>query len=264
VHLWLSVVSRVWYFSQVCAVFFAALAFLTVLKKAPPWLTGLCLGLALMARPNLFTLWPALAAIAIQLQTSESGKFSWKKSFNWAIFSALPVIASVVFLLYYNYLRFGNFLDFGYTSIYSGGMVVSDAQQFGVFSLHFIPNNVQTMFLSLPELDAQCGYFLPRGHGISMLAATPAILYLFHRPKIFWWVIGCWLSIILSTSLLATYHNDGSIQYAYRYIIDFIVPVIMLLALNGGQKISWPLRVLILLSIAMNYFGTVSWFFSKC
>ena len=35
VHLWLSVVSRVWYFSQVCAVFFVALAFLSALKRFP-------------------------------------------------------------------------------------------------------------------------------------------------------------------------------------------------------------------------------------
>jgi hypothetical protein len=264
VHLWLSVVSRVWYFSQVCAVFFAALAFFSALKKRPAWLTGLCLGLALLARPNLFTLWPALLAIAIQLQIAQTGKFDWKKSLTWALFSALPVIAAVGFLLYYNYLRFGNFLDFGYTAISSGGTVVSDARQFGIFSLHFVWNNVQTMFLSLPDLEARCGYFLPRGHGISMLAATPAVLYLFRRLKIFWWTVGCWLAILLSMGLLATYHNDGSIQYAYRYLIDFILPVIMLLALNTGQKVSWPLRVLIIISMAMNYFGTVSWFFSKC
>jgi hypothetical protein len=264
VHLWLSVVSRVWYFSQVCAVFFAALAFLSALKRAPAWLTGLCLGLALLARPNLFTLWPALLAIAIQLQITQGGQFNWKKSFSWALFSSLPVVAAVGFLLYYNYLRFGNFLDFGYTAISSGGTVVSDARQFGVFSLHFIQNNIQTMFLSLPELDAQCNYFLPRGHGISMLAATPAVIYLLRRLKISWWTVGCWVTIILSMALLMTYHNDGSIQYAYRYIADFIIPAIMLIALNAGEKVSWPLKLLILISMVMNYFGTVSWFFSKC
>ena len=97
-----------------------------------------------------------------------------------------------------------------------------------------------------------------------MLAATPAVIYLLRRLKISWWSVGCWLSVILSMALLVTYHNDGSIQYAYRYIIDFIIPLIMLLALNAGQKVSWPLRLLIIISIAMNYFGTVSWFFSKC
>jgi len=264
VHLWLSAVSRVWYFSQVCAVFCAALAFLAALKRFPAWLTGLCLGLGLLARPNLFTLWPALLAVTLQLQTAQSGGFDWKKSLRWALFSALPVVAAVGFLLGYNYLRFGDLMDFGYTAISSGGTVVSDARQFGVFSPHFIPTNLQTMFLSLPKLEVQCNFFLPRGHGISMLAATPALLYLFRRLKISWWTIGCWFSVLLSLALLATYHNDGSIQYAYRYIIDFIIPVIMLLALNAGQKISWPLRILILASLVMNYFGTVSWFFSKC
>ena len=264
VHLWLTVVSRVWYFSQVCAVFFSALAFLVTLKRYPAWLTGICLGLALMARPNLFTLWPALAAIAIQFQSGQGRSFNWKKLFGWSFLSALPVVAAVGLLLYYNYLRFGNFLDFGYTDISSGGGVVSNARQFGIFSLHFIPDNIQTMFLALPDLNAKCNYFLPRGHGISMLAATPALIYLFRRIKISWWSAGCWLALILSMGLLVTYHNDGSIQYAYRYLIDFIIPVLMLVALSAGKKVSWPLMLLILLSIAINYYGTISWFFSKC
>jgi hypothetical protein len=113
-------------------------------------------------------------------------------------------------------------------------------------------------------LNTRCNYFLPRGHGISMFAATPAVVYLFRRLKISWWSVGCWLSVILSLALLVTYHNDGSIQYAFRYIVDFIIPVIMLIAFNAGQRVSWPLRFLIIISIAMNYFGTVSWFFSKC
>jgi hypothetical protein len=248
----------------VCAVFFAALAFLLTLKKYPAWLIGLSLGLALMARPNLFTLWPALAAIFIQLQAAQDGHPSWKKIFRWALFSSLPVVGAVGLLLYYNFLRFGNFMDFGYTAISSGGSVVNNARQYGVFSLHFIQTNLQTMFVALPGLTAQCNYYLPRAHGISMIASTPAILYLLRRLKMEWWTIGSGLTIILSMALLATYHNDGSIQYAYRYIIDFIIPVIMLIALNAGKKISWQLKLLILASIAMNYFGTISWFFSTC
>ena len=262
VQLWLSIVSRVWYFAQICAILFVAISFLMTLKKMPAWFATLFLGLAMLSRPNLFTLWPALAAITIQL--NRGNQWDFKKMLRWVVFSALPLIAAAGFLLLYNYLRFGDFLNFGYTDIYVGGSVVSGAQKFGIFNLEFFQTNLQSMFVTLPELTSQCNYYLARGHGISMLAATPAILYIFRRLKMEWWTIGCWVSVIITMGLLLMYHNDGSIQFAYRYSFDFMLPIILLIAANAREKISWQLKLLILASVVINYFGTVSWYFSTC
>ncbi len=264
VQLWLSIVSRVWYFAQICAILFVAISFLMTLKKMPAWFATLFLGLAMLSRPNLFTLWPALAAITIQFQINQDGRLDYKKLLRWVIFSAFPLAAAAGCLLLYNYLRFGDFLNFGYTDIYVGGSVVSGAQKFGIFNLEFFQTNLQSMLVTLPELTSQCNYYLARGHGISMLAATPAILYVFRRLKVEWWTIGCWVSVIFSMSLLLMYHNDGSIQFAYRYSLDFILPIILLITANAREKISWQLKLLILASVVINYFGTVSWYFSTC
>ncbi len=46
--------------------------------------------------------------------------------------------------------------------------------------------------------------------------------------------------------------------------MDFIIPVIMIIAYNAGRKVSWFLKTLIIASIIINYYGTISWFNSPC
>jgi hypothetical protein len=262
---WLSITGLVYHISQVCTVLFSALSFWFVLKRLPPWLVGLALAAAVMSRPNVILLWPALAAIAIQLQKddNEFGVIHWKHIFLWSVKSLVPILLAVAFLLYYNYLRFGNFSDFGYLTINGSESTVSRAQEYGIFSPHFIPFNFYSMFFGRTQI-VECDFYLTRGFGISMFLASPALLYLLRRFKFSWWTVGCWGSIVLSTALLLMYHNNGSNQYAYRYWMDFSVPVIMLLAYTAGQRISIPLKILIIISILINYYGIISWYKGPC
>jgi hypothetical protein len=264
VQLWLSVSSVVWYFSQICTILFVAMAFFLVVKRFPAWLTGLALALALLGRPNVFVLWPALVLITLQLQLDLDGKFSWKRLLTWSAWSAIPVFLSAGFLLYYNLLRFGDFLDFGYVNINGSARVVRLVQEYGMFNPYFIPTNLHAMFLALPEMKAKCDYFFPRGSGLSLIATTPAFLYALRRYKFSWWLLGCWTGILLSIALLLTYHNTGSVQIAYRYVLDFIIPLVLVIAFTAGERISIPLKVLIILSIMINYYAVVSWYHGPC
>jgi len=71
VYWWLSILGTVGFFSQVITVLFCAFAFLSALKKYSPWVTGIFLAAAVMSRPNVFVLWPALLSITIQLNLKE-------------------------------------------------------------------------------------------------------------------------------------------------------------------------------------------------
>ena len=241
-----------------------AAAFLFALKRFPAWLSGLALAVAVTGRPNVFVLWPALVLIALQLQLDLDGKFSWKRLFTWAAWSALPVFLSAGFLLYYNFLRFGNFLDFGYVDINGSARVVRLVKEYGMFNFYFVPGNLRAMFLALPELKTKCEYYFPRGSGLSVIATTPAFLYVLRRYKFSWWIIGCWVSMLLSITLLLMYHNTGSIQIAYRYMLDFIYPMIMVIAFTSGERISFPLKALIILSILINFYSIISWYHGPC
>jgi hypothetical protein len=257
VYWWLSIVGTVGAFSQVVTVLFCALAFLSVLKKWSPWVTGICLMAAILSRPNVFVLWPALASIFIQLNLNGK-KVEWMRALKWSVPSVILIFLGAGLLLLYNYLRYGVWSDFGYGTLNGSLEIVQNVQKYGLFSPHFIPTNLRVMFLALPKLIKQCAYFLPRGDGISILMATPAIIYLLRKFKMSWWIGGCWCSILLSIALLAMYSNTGANQYAYRYLMDFFIPVIMIIAYNVGERISGLMKTLIVASIIINYYGTIS------
>jgi hypothetical protein len=257
VYWWLSIVGTVGAFSQVVTVLFCALAFLSVLRKWSPWVTGICLMAAILSRPNVFVLWPALVAIFIQLNL-KGEKVEWMRVLKWSVPAAILLILGAGLLLFYNFIRYGVFSDFGYGTLNGSLEIVQNVQKYGLFNPHFIPINLRVMFLALPKLTKQCEYFLPRGDGISILMATPAIIYLLRKFDKSWWICGCWCSIILSIALLAMYSNTGANQYAYRYLMDFFIPAIMIIANNVGEKISGLMKSLIVASIIINYYGTIS------
>jgi hypothetical protein len=259
-HWFSGIIGLVWYVSQIVAVTFLALSIFCGLKGWSPWLVGLSLGLAMASRPNLFVIWPFLLAIAIQIvQDSIHGKLEWKWLVMWISESAVPVIAVVVSLLLYNYLRFGNLLDFGYLNIDSSAQFIENARKFGLFSIHFIPANLSTMFLTLPSFRPYSPFLFPSLEGMNIFLTTPALVYLIHKYEKKWWSIGAWVSVVLSVILLSFYSNNGAAQFGYRYILDFIVPLMMLLAVALGKKSSWIFRVLVLISVLINGFG-VWWF----
>jgi hypothetical protein len=47
-------------------------------------------------------------------------------------------------------------------------------------------------------------------------------------------------------------------------MLDFTIPMIMLIAYNAGERISAPQKALIIASIFINYYGTISWFKGPC
>jgi len=261
-HWWLGTIGMEWFVSQILAVTFLALSVYCGLKAWSPWLVGLCLGVAMASMPNLFVIWPFLFAIAIQIVQdgkSDKNKLEWKWMVKWIAESAAPVIMVVIGLLFYNFFRFGNPLDFGYVNINGSTLIVENVQKYGIFNVHFIPRNLFVMFLKLPLIRSYSPFLFPSLEGMSIFVTTPALIYLIHKYEKRWWIIGAWVSVVLSVILFSMYSNTGAAQFGYKYILDFIIPMIMLLAVALGRKSSWIFRVLVIISMIINGFG-VWWF----
>ena len=261
-HFYMGIIGMEWHISKILAVTFLALSVFCGLKAWSPWLVGLCLGVAMASRLNLFVVWPFLFAIAVQIVQdgkSNNRKLEWKWMVKWIAESAIPVIVVVIGLLLYNYLRFGNPLDFGYVNINGSTSIVENVRKYGVFNIHFIPRNLSVMFLTLPSIRPYSPFLFPSLDGMSILVTTPALVYLIHKYEKKWWIIGAWVTVVLSIVLLSMYHNTGAAQFGYGYVLDFIIPLIMLLAVALGRKSSWIFRVLVIISVVINGFG-VWWF----
>ena len=179
---------------------------------------------------------------------------------TWALWGVLLI--AILGLLYYNYARFEDFLDFGYVSIHGHPDIVHNAQTYGLFSTHYIPENLKVMFLYAPEFrPGERWFLLPSTLGMSVFLVTPALLYLFRRYENKTWVWGAWAAVILNFALLVMYHNTGRDQFGYRYILDVLLPLTLLLASAFGKKSPWHFILLVIASIAINMYGA-DWFFS--
>jgi hypothetical protein len=247
-HLWVGIRGRAWFVSQIITVTFLALALFAALKPWSPWLVGIGIGLAIGARPNAIMSWPFVFAITMQILKERNGSINFKQMLGWSVKSAIPIGMAVAGLLLYNYARFQDFFDFGYITISGDPIITSNAQAYGLFSPHYIPANLMAMFLNLPAIRPGSEWpILPSTVGTSMFLVTPPLLYLFHRYERKWWIIGAWVSVFMNF-ILVMYHNTGAHQFGYRYILDAILPLWVLLAVSLNGRITWHCILLLLFS----------------
>jgi hypothetical protein len=263
-HWWLAILGRMWFLSQVLTLLFILLSILAVLYRRSPWLAGACLGAALLSRPNAFTIWPFLVGLFLYLNPVQWKVLSWKKILPWTIQSGIPVVLAVAALLVYNKVRFENFLDFGYVTINGADWILAAVRQYGMFNVHFIPINVKAMLINLPVIQWQngCLKFSPGLEGISIFVTTPAFLYLFRRFQWNTWTVSAWISIALSAGLLLLYSNTGAEQPGYRYVMDFIAPMLLLMAVGVGERVSVWFKALAVMSFLSNA-AALAWWFQK-
>ncbi|MEP7133955.1 MAG: hypothetical protein ABI904_03385 [Chloroflexota bacterium] len=268
-HLWVGISGRGWYVSQILTVLFLALAIYAALCAWPAWASAAFIGFAMLARPNSLMTWPFVFAISMQIIKENQGSVTLKQALKWVVTSALPIAIAVLFLLGYNYLRFDNFLDFGYTTITGDPEIVKNVQTYGLFSTHFIPNNAYVMLFKMPvihwgipwptEPKGALWPIDPTTTGMSIFLTTPPLLYLFRRYPKQWWILGAWVAVLFNLIMLSCYSNAGAHQFGYRYILDFLIPLIAMLAVGLGKKVPWQFILLTLLSILINLYGAY-WF----
>lgn len=259
-HLWVGINGGVWFFSQIVTVTFLGISIYAALKGLTPWIIGLCIGLAITSRPNSLMTWPLVFAIFMQFYNDNRGKFDFRNALNWSIKSAVPIGIAIAGLLFYNYIRFDNLFDFGYTTINGADEIVNNAQTYGLFSTKYLAHNLHIMFLNLPTINWDSSWLIvPDRRGISIFLSTPMLIYLIRKYEIKWWIVGAWVAIFFNTIMLVTYHNTGSAQFGYRYILDMIIPIMMLLPLGFPKELPWHFFVLLFFSIVSNIYGT-AWF----
>ncbi len=264
VHWYMTIDGNVWFFGQVSAVTFVALACLLTLRRASPWWIGAVLALAMLGRPTIVLSYPLLLAITLQEHRPEGQPVNRRALAAWAAGTAMPVLIVVAGMLLYNAARFGNALNFGYQTENVIDFLRAPLAQYGQFNLHFVPHNLQVMLIGLPYWRPQCRLLVPSIDGMSLFLTTPALLYVFRARPRRWLAAGAWLSCALLLVPLLTYYNTGSWQFGYRFSLDFSVPALVLLALGSGRRVGWPERGLILASIAINAIGVAWWMGAWC
>ena len=167
-----------------------------------------------------------------------------------------PVVVAVALLGWYNAARFGGPLE---TGLLWHNMSVAFADNFarhGIFSLHYLPTNLRYQFLAYTVFSEERW----RGGGIFWM--TPVLLGAFgglwrwRRDGLTWALLVGAILVYIPIGLLL---GSGYLTFGPRYLLDLMVPLLILTA-RGIRR--WPLPLLlVLLAIScLTYaYGSALW-----
>jgi len=256
-HLWLvallafgtvlffsSVQGKVWYTAQVCGVVLALVYTWASIEAAHPVAAGLALGAAALTRTAMAFMLPLFLFEVWRCRRAE-----WRRI---ALQFGAPVAGFAIAGMIYNAVRFHSPLEFGHTYLDVRQQIL--IEQFGLASYHYLARNLAVAFTLLPEFPGHSPWLQISGHGLAIWVTTPALLYAVwprEKPAIhraLWITVAC----VAAPSLF--YMNSGWIQFGYRFQLDYIVFLIVLIAI-GGRRLHKPL---IAACIAINLFGAIT------
>ena len=249
-----SVRGEVWFTALVFGLTFNLLYVLAALDAKHPFLAGLMLACGMATRTPI-----AFCFVFFAWQLFFPGnKFDlsdFKATAKRALLFAFPVLAGGITLMVYNEARFGSPFEFGHS--YLSGGAADRIRDHGLFSFHFLNRNLAAAFVNLPQLTTEAPFIKISKHGLSLLCTTPVLFLLFrprNKPVL---MRACWIAIAAAAIPGLLYQNTGWEQFGYRFAIDYMPYLIMLLAV-GGRALTSRVKGVIIAGIVINLFGAIT------
>ena len=157
----------------------------------------------------------------------------------------------------YNQVRFGSPLEFGHRFLFNN-RVNADIDAHGLFSLSYLPRNLEAAFFRLPEVHLhpfRLGY---DPHGLSLLLTMPFLLLLVvprERPRLHW---PLWLTVAATALPGFLYQNTGYMQFGFRFSLDWTPYLVLLLAVGGWSFRTLGVQLLLALGFLVNLWGALA------
>jgi hypothetical protein len=261
VYYFSSVIGQVWFTAHVIGVSCAIGYAWASLDAVHPMLAGLCVGLGYATRPAMGFMVPFFVFEAVRASGGwERLRKLGREGLPPGLLSklirfAIPAGTVLAVLMVHNYLRFEQFGEIGHKYLNIGWQ--DRIQRWGLVNYHFLSRNLTCALLLLPRLMAQYPFMKVSEHGMSMLVTTPALGYSVAPAERSPLARGLWLSILTTALPSLLYQNSGFQQFGYRFSLDYITFLIMLLAV-GGRKFTWLFKALVIFGVAVNLFGAIT------
>lgn len=183
----------------------------------------------------------------------------------------------------YDYLYRSELLLYGSVFDYNAAWAVSDIQ--------YVPQNLMLMLFQGPEIapdfigiggpnygtpaclaldatrglfDTSCPLAMPNATGMSLLLTSPAFLIApfalgtLRHLRLDRATAGAAVAVVAIAFANLMHFSQGWVQFGYRFSNDF-VPFALLLVALGTARLGWlrPLVLLVVLSIIINFWGTI-------
>lgn len=228
-----------------------------ILINYRPTLAGLCFAMAFGNRTEIILLAPIFIYLIMKHAPADvvkDGARPWRMIDR---FVAIPIALGVL-TLGYNYARFSSIFDFGYARI--PGVLDEPWYQHGIFSIHAIPLNAKAMLFETWRRVDRFPYLTPTGFGGSIFLSCPFLIYLFRTgARDTTLKTLAWIAIAVLTLTLWLHGNPGGWQISYRYAMELLPWMFLILLETGPKRVGLVEGALLLASIAINAYST--WLF---
>ena len=220
-----------------------------------PFWAGLMLGLGMATRTPIAFAFPFFALE--MLRDGDRLRWpGWGPVLRKGLVFAVPVLAVGLALMAYNQARFESPFEFGHTFLANGTR--ASIREHGLFSWWFLKSNLAAAITNPPVFDGFPPFIHITRHGLSLFFCTPVLLYVL-RP-VQWSAFARNLAITAAIVAIPDlfYQNTGWMQFGYRFGLDFLPYLFVMLAVGGrsfGTRWFW---IAFGLSIAMNALGAVT------
>lgn len=243
-HLWVAGNGGPHHYAQLVGVLFTLLALYAAVAGRLPVLAGLAVGLAAASRLPMGLVLPLVLWL-----------YGTRPNRSHALVLAglaLPAIA----VAWYNLARFGSPFDFGYARIPFGdeGALVTDEPWFadGILSLSYIPRSLGWALFG--GLSLQPPFVTPSLSGLSLLLTAP-LVFLAARARGHLAVVAVVVVTLVMLPNLA-HGSWGFAQWGYRFILDAMPVIIVLLAIAYRRRpAGWLLPAAVAVGAAWNLAG---------
>jgi hypothetical protein len=252
---WIASTGSVWLIAQVFSAFFLLLAIHEAFNRARPLVMGLLVGASFWCRlPTILCVFFFVGLIILRQQTPNwTAKI--RSSLKPLLLLAVGAGIFVAFDMAYNFVRFGAFFDVAYWMI--PGVLNEPWFHLGLFNLAYVPENLAPFFTGLPTFNLTAPFMHAPIQGIAIWFTTPAFIFALRsklRDAVTW---SAWAAIFAIAFVIFTKGLSGW-GFGYRYAVDFY-PFLFVLAVRGmGVKLRWYHKLLIILGIVVNLWGTIA------
>jgi hypothetical protein len=250
VYYFVAVQGTVWFAAHVVASAFTCAYLRSAFGARRPFLAGLMLGLAFLCRPAT-----ALLAVFFGLQAIGGSKRDPRALHRTLAWFALPMSFLVLLAMGHNMARFGDPMEFGHRLLQVRWR--ARIETWGLFSTHYLPRNLAVFLFSLPWWIGQSPFIRISRHGLALWFTTPNLLWSLWPKKVDATIVALWTAVFCTASCTLLYQNTGWIQFGYRFSLDYLPLLFVLIALSGRRfgRAFWACAAF---AVAVNTFGAIT------
>jgi len=257
VYYFVAAQGTVWFAAHVVAAACVCLYLLCSFGARRPGVAGLALGLAFLSRPVTLLLagFFVLQAITSARDEPRSSHGSAPHLPRTLALFALPLAAAVAFAMWHNTARFGDPFEFGHSFLQVRWR--SRIETWGLFSMHYLPRNLAVFFLSLPWLIPSSPFVRITRHGLALWFTSPNLLWSLGPKKLDATIVALWAAVLPTALCTLLYQNTGWVQFGYRFSLDYL-PLLFVLVALSGRRFGAAFLSCAVFAIVVNTFGAVT------